>query len=149
MSRRGIKVISGDTVDPGALADYDVIGIDEVQFFGNVVDPCTQLAASGKIIIACGLDADHARRPFGCVPQLIAVAEDVVKLAAVCKCGADAAFTLRTVEATEIVLIGGKDKYRPVCRKCYEQRHGVNIVAESNRIHETKKELDVNTSSNN
>jgi len=99
---------------------YDVIGVDEGQFFPDVVQFCEDVAQLGKTVIVSALDGDFRRKPFGSILELIPLAEYVVKLSAVCMiCTADAAFSKRIVEGDEIEKIGGSDMYVAVCRKCY------------------------------
>lgn len=101
------------------LLEYDVIGIDEVQFIKNSVKEIQKLANIGKVIICAGLDADYRGRPFKRTKNLIPLAEDVKKLKAVCmKCSDDASFTARISAETDIEVIGGSDKYIAVCRNC-------------------------------
>lgn len=100
------------------LAEYEVIGIDEIQFFPDAV-ACVNYLAESRLVICAGLDADYLGLPFSSIGALVASAENVHKLKAVCmSCGADASFTKRTTEETELVIVGGKDKYKAVCRKC-------------------------------
>lgn len=99
---------------------YDCVGIDEGQFFKNLVKYCDKWANSGKIVIVSGLDSTFQRKPFGDILQLIPIAEKIEKLTAVCqKCGEDASFSKRTIKSDEVELIGGSDKYIAVCRTCY------------------------------
>jgi len=101
---------------------YDVIAIDEAQFFPEIVEISEKLANDGKIVIIAALDGTFQRKAFGRVHELISIAETVTKLSAVCiLCGEDAAFTQRTVESQQIELIGGQEMYRPVCRRCFFQ----------------------------
>jgi len=101
------------------LLGYDVIGIDEMQFFPDCVEVAQQLANNGKIVICSGLDGDFRAKPFGRVAEMIAIAEDVIKLTAVCvKCCKDASFTYKFASDDQIVDIGGADKYIPLCRSC-------------------------------
>lgn len=102
------------------VAEYDCIGIDEGQFFKNLAASCDKWANNGKIVIVSGLDSTFARKPFGEMPALMAIAEKIDKLSAVCQtCGQDAAYSKRKVESEEVELIGGADKYVASCRKCY------------------------------
>jgi thymidine kinase len=101
------------------IQNVDVIGIDEGQFYPDIDIFAEHFANLGKIIIISALDSDYKRRPFGKILELISKAEEYVKLTAVCKCGSDAAFTKRISNETEDIIIGGKDKYIAVCRKCY------------------------------
>ena len=97
-----------------------MIGVDEGQFFPDVVKFCEDVAELGKTVIVSALDGDFRRKPFGSILELIPLAEYVVKLSAVCMiCTADAAFSKRIVEGDEVEKIGGSDMYVAVCRKCY------------------------------
>lgn len=104
----------------------DVIGIDEVQFFGHdLPDVCNELANNGKRVIAAGLDMNYKAEPFSVMPQLLAIAEYITKVHAICiKCGSLANYSHRFVDDDDY-LIGGKDSYQPLCRHCYqnEQNH--------------------------
>jgi len=99
----------------------DVIGIDEAQFFDNgIVDSCKQLANNGKRVIIAGLDMDFQGNPFGPVPQLMSVAEYVTKVHAICgRCGNLATFSYRKTNEKDILLVGEKNIYEPLCRGCY------------------------------
>ncbi|CAK4076790.1 unnamed protein product [Aphanomyces euteiches] len=100
--------------------NYDVIGIDEGQFFSDLNTFCDQAANSGKIVIVAALDGTFERKPFQHVCNLIPQAESVTKLSAVCAiCGSDAAFTRRLVSSTAVELVGGSESYQPVCRNCF------------------------------
>ncbi|APG58283.1 thymidine kinase [BeAn 58058 virus] len=102
------------------MNNVDVIGIDEGQFFTDIVEFSENMANKGKIVIVSALDATYKREPFGNILNLVPLAEKVIKLNAICKiCFKDAAFTKRLCKSTEIELIGGEDKYSSVCRKCY------------------------------
>jgi thymidine kinase len=98
-----------------------VIGIDEAQFFDNKLpDICTTLANKGIRVIIAGLDMDFKGRPFGPMPTLMAIAESVTKVHAVCLiCGNPALYSYRLVPSKEKVLLGEKDSYEPRCRICY------------------------------
>ena len=102
---------------------FDVIGVDEGQFFPDVVAFCEKWANEGKTVIVAALDGDFKRTPFGAVLGLVPIAEDVTKLSAVCHgCGGDAAFTARAgaVATDEVELIGGSDLgYSASCRACF------------------------------
>ena len=105
------------------LADeVDVIGIDEAQFFdGDLVDVCRTLAEQGKRIIVAGLDQDYRGEPFEPIPQLMAIAEHVTKLHAICVvCGAPANHSQRIVPGEDRVLLGATEAYEPRCRHCFE-----------------------------
>ena len=93
--------------------NHDVIGIDEGQFFSDIIPFCERLASLGKIVIVACLDSDFRREPFGDICQLIAKAEKVTKLSSICHyCKEDAAFTSRLTAETAIKVIGGREKYR-------------------------------------
>jgi thymidine kinase len=107
-------------------ADCDVIGIDEAQFFDNsIVDVCNTLADSGKRILVAGLDMDYTGKPFGPMPALLSIAEFVTKVHAICtRCGNLAQYSFRKSMEEQQVLLGEKDIYEPLCRKCYNKAHG-------------------------
>ena len=98
-----------------------VVGIDEVQFFDDgVVDVCMQLADAGIRVIAAGLDQDYMRRPFGPMPALLAVAEDVSKMHAICvRCRGAAHYSQRVAGGDAQVQVGDAS-YEARCRSCYE-----------------------------
>ena len=99
---------------------YDVVGIDEGQFFPDIVEFCERVANAGKLVIVAALDGDCRRKPFGHIPELMPVAESVVKLNAVCsKCGTEAAFTRRFVEDARTEVVGGSEIYEALCRRCH------------------------------
>ena len=104
-------------------AEADVVGIDEAQFFDQgLVEVCTTLANQGKRVIIAGLDMDFQGQPFGPMPALCAVAEDVTKVHAICvKCGDLAYVSHRIVAGERRVLLGEKDEYEPLCRACYNE----------------------------
>jgi thymidine kinase len=105
----------------GKSIEFNVIGIDEAQFFDqNLISVCNQLANEGKRVIVAGLDMDYKGSPFGPMPDLMAKAEYVTKLNAICmKCGNPAHYSYRLVENEQQILLGEKDKYIPLCRKCF------------------------------
>ncbi|KXJ29246.1 Thymidine kinase, cytosolic [Exaiptasia diaphana] len=97
-----------------------VIGIDEGQFFPDVVDFAEEMASEGKTVIIAALDGTFQRQAFGNILNLVPLAESVVKLNAVCmNCYKDAAFTKRLSADQKVEVIGGADKYMSVCRDCY------------------------------
>jgi thymidine kinase len=104
-------------------SEAEVVGIDEAQFFDQgLVDVCLQLADQGTRVIVAGLDMDFKRNPFGPIPALCAVADDVTKVHAICvECGRLANYSHRLVENDKQVLLGETEEYRPLCRKCYLQ----------------------------
>ncbi len=103
--------------------DVDVIGIDEAQFFDNgLVDVVIKLANMGIRVIIAGLDMDFKGVPFGPIPGLMAVADYVTKVHAICvRCGSIAQFSHRLSEKEQVVLLGEKDIYEPLCRSCYNK----------------------------
>lgn len=105
-------------------SEADVIGIDEAQFFDEgLVEVCTILANRGKRVIVAGLDMDFRGMPFGPIPKLMAIAEEVTKVHAVCMdCGYTANFSHRLNDNENLVLLGEKDLYVPLCRECVSLR---------------------------
>lgn len=103
--------------------DVDVVGIDEAQFFDDQLPMvCEQLANSGIRVIVAGLDMDFAGKPFGPIPALLAKAEYVTKVHAICMtCGDLAQFSHRKIADEKLVLLGEVDEYEPLCRKCYTE----------------------------
>ena len=101
--------------------EVDVVGIDEAQFFDNeIANVCEILAIKGIRVIVAGLDKDFAGKPFGPMPQLLAIADYVTKLHAICVCcGNIASYSYRTTTQQKQFLLGEKDVYEPRCRKCY------------------------------
>lgn len=103
--------------------DVDVVGIDEAQFFDNQLPAvCEQLANSGIRVVIAGLDMDFSGKPFGPIPALLAKAEYVTKVHAICMtCGDLAQFSHRKIADESVVLLGEVDEYEPLCRKCYTE----------------------------
>ena len=104
-------------------SEADVVGIDEAQFFDEgLVDVCNQLADAGKRVIIAGLDMDFKGNPFGPMPQLCAIAEDVTKVHAICvRCGNLAHISHRIVAGEKQVMLGELQEYEPLCRQCYNE----------------------------
>lgn len=102
--------------------DSDVVGIDEAQFFGDdLTEVCRQLAESGKRVIVAGLDQDYLGQPFEPMPQIMAIAEYVTKLHAICVvCGNPANHSQRLSGGTSRVLLGAEEAYEPRCRDCFD-----------------------------
>ncbi|WP_437918268.1 thymidine kinase [Sphingobacterium sp. LRF_L2] len=102
-------------------AETKVVGIDEAQFFDDELPHvCIQLANKGVRVIVAGLDMDFKGQPFGPIPALMAIAEHVTKVHAVCvQCGAPANYSYRISDNKDKVLLGEKDSYEPRCRSCY------------------------------
>ncbi len=101
--------------------DVDVIGIDEAQFLDDELpNVCQQLANQGVRVIIAGLDMDFMGKPFGPMPTLMAMAEDVTKVHAICvRCGSQAQFSHRTIAGDKLVVLGETESYEPLCRACY------------------------------
>ena len=104
-------------------SDVDVVGIDEAQFFDHgIVDVCRQLANSGVRVIVAGLDMDYMGKPFGPMPELMATAEYVTKVHAICvRCGDLAHHSHRLTADDKQVLLGAHDTYQPICRHCFNE----------------------------
>ncbi|MDO4310049.1 MAG: thymidine kinase [Prevotella sp.] len=104
-------------------SDIDVVGIDEAQFLDNgIVDVCNTLANRGVRVIVAGLDMDYQGVPFGPIPALCAIADEVSKVHAICvKCGALAYVSHRIVDNDRRVLLGETGEYEPLCRDCYQK----------------------------
>ena len=104
-------------------SDIDVVGIDEAQFFDNsIVDVCNELANRGVRVIVAGLDMDFRGQPFGPLPALCAIADDVTKVHAICvRCGSLAYVSHRKVPGERQVMLGEMQEYEPLCRQCYQQ----------------------------
>lgn len=104
-------------------SDIDVVGIDEAQFFDpGIVEVCNELANKGVRIICAGLDMDFKGKPFGPMPELMAIADDVTKVHAICvRCGSLAYVSHRIVAGEKRVLLGETGEYEPLCRECYLQ----------------------------
>jgi len=102
-------------------SNVDVVGIDEAQFFDNgLADVCNKLANKGIRVVVAGLDMDFSGRPFGPMPAVMATAEYVTKVHAICvECGNLANYSYRIAEDTKVVLLGERDVYKPLCRRCY------------------------------
>ena len=103
--------------------DVDVVGIDEAQFFDeSIIDICSALADKGIRVVVAGLDMDFARKPFGPMPGLLSIAEYITKVHAICmRCGNLAQYSFRKSAEEKIVLLGEKDVYEPLCRRCYNK----------------------------
>lgn len=103
--------------------DVDVVGIDEAQFFDEELpNVCKQLADMGIRVIVAGLDLDYLGKPFGPIPNLLATAEYVTKVHAICMhCGDLAYVSHRTISNDKLVVLGETDSYEPLCRLCYNK----------------------------
>lgn len=105
--------------------EVDVIGIDEAQFFdAELPFVCNQMANEGMRVIVAGLDMDYLGKPFGPIPALLATAEYVTKVHAICmNCGELAHYSHRTITNDKLVVLGEKDSYEPLCRKCFQEKY--------------------------
>ena len=125
------------------LKQYDVIGIDEGQFFADLVEVCEELALMGKIVLIAALNGDFRMEPFPVIQRIIAKADKIKLLKAYCfNCHKDAKFSLRIVQSNETVLIGAGEAYKPACRECHvyfsKQREKGNLDIKN--IQEKEKE---------
>ena len=123
--------------------NYDVIGIDEGQFFADLVEVCEELALMGKIVLIAALNGDFRMEPFPVIQRIIAKADKIKLLKAYCfNCHKDAKFSLRIVQSNETVLIGAGEAYKPACRECHvffsKQRENGNLDIKN--IQEKEKE---------
>lgn len=120
------SILSTPVESSGAIlllsSDIDVVGIDEAQFFDpGIVTVCNELANRGVRVICAGLDMDFKGEPFGPMPNLMAIADDVTKVHAICvRCGSLAYVSHRIVSSDKRVLLGETGEYEPLCRECYE-----------------------------
>lgn len=127
VSHQGNEIISKPVPLSNSIllmtADPDVIGIDEAQFFDNELpEVCNQLADRGIRVIVAGLDLDYSGRPFGPIPQLMAMAEYVTKVHAICmQCGNLAYVSYRKTNEESLVLLGETQNYEPLCRICFNK----------------------------
>ncbi|MBK5194971.1 MAG: thymidine kinase [Proteiniphilum sp.] len=102
-------------------SEVEVVGIDEAQFFDEgLIEVCQQLADQGIRVIVAGLDMDFKRVPFGPIPGLCAIADDVIKVHDIClRCGNLANYSHRLVKNDKQIMLGETEEYQPLCRKCY------------------------------
>jgi len=132
------------------LEDYDVIGIDEGQFFPDVVEFSEDMANKGKTVVIAALDGTFQRKAFAAILELVPLAEHVIKLNAVCmNCFGEGSFTKRISADQEVEVIGGADKYMATCRSCF---FAPVVVPASPRIplkilSETKENVPLETNS--
>lgn len=104
--------------------EVEVVGIDEAQFFDNELpNVCNQLANNGVRVVVAGLDMDFKGEPFGPMPHILAIANFITKVHAICiQCGALAQFSYRKVKGDQQVMLGETDSYVPLCRKCFNEK---------------------------
>ncbi len=119
-----IAVATSESLEERVHEETQVVAIDEAQFFDRgIVEVCERLANRGVRVIAAGLDQDYLGRPFPPMPELMAIAEDVTKVHAVCSvCGGPASRSQRLIPQTTTVLVGGAEAYEARCRSCFEPR---------------------------
>lgn len=126
-SKSNVNFVSSKELNGLDIKEYDVIGIDESQFFDDLEEVVSWCDLHKKKVIIAGLDGDYKRDKFGKILDLIPKAEKIEKLTAYCKICAgknprivkEASFTKRIEESEDQILVGGSDKYLPVCRSCY------------------------------
>lgn len=117
------STVVGSAAEILKAEDYDVVAVDEAQFMDKALaDVCNTLADKGIRVIIAGLDMDYRGRPFGPIPALLAIADEVTKVHAICvRCGALAYVSHRLVKNNRRVLLGEQDAYEPLCRDCYNK----------------------------
>ncbi len=122
-------------------ADIEVVGIDEAQFFDEgLPDVCAQLASLGVRVIVAGLDMDFQGRPFGPMPRLLAIAEYVTKVHAICmRCGELATYSHRTHASRDLIHLGETDSYEPLCRACFDKARAERSIAADPGISSAEK----------
>ena len=125
VSHEGTSILSTPVDSSASILlmgqESDVVGIDEAQFFDeHIVEVCNELASKGIRVIVAGLDLDFKGQPFGPMPALLAIADEVTKVHAICvRCGALAYVSHRIVAGEKQVMLGEKQEYEPLCRECY------------------------------
>lgn len=119
-----VAVGTSESLEARVSDETQVVAIDEAQFFDRgIVDVAQRLADRGVRVIIAGLDQDYLGRPFYPMPELMAVAEEVTKVHAICTaCGAEASRSQRLISETGTVLVGGSESYEARCRGCFEAR---------------------------
>jgi thymidine kinase len=124
ISVEAVAVSSSSGIEERVADDTEVIAIDEAQFFDvGIVEVCDRLASRGFRVICAGLDQDYLGRPFPPMPDLMAIAEEVTKVHAVCSvCGHAASRSQRLIAESTTVLVGGSESYEARCRSCFEAR---------------------------
>jgi thymidine kinase len=115
-------------------SEVEVVGIDEDQFFDmGLVEVCRQLADQGVRVIVAGLDMDFKRNPFGPMPLLCSIADDVTKVHAICvECGRLANYSFRTIANDKLVVLGEMQEYKPLCRACYNKQQEKQVLQANN-----------------
>ena len=104
------------------INNTDVIAIDEVQFFDeHILSVCQTIVENEKIVVVSGLDLDYKAQPFGSMPKILALADEIIKLNAICTfCEGHARYSHRISAEKDTIILGEKDKYVPLCRSCYK-----------------------------
>lgn len=126
VSHNSTSILSTPVESPSSIlllaGNVDVVGIDEAQFFDDsIIEVCQTLASQGVRVIVAGLDMDFLGKPFGPMPYLMAVAEHVTKVHAICvRCGDPALHSHRLSKNDKLVVLGEKDIYEPICRHCFD-----------------------------
>lgn len=120
------KKVKCTELDSALFSDYEVVGIDEAHFFSGLVEFCTSLASRKISVLVCGLNGDRYRKPFTGLTDLIPYVDDIqfkTALCSLCKDGTQGIFSMMHVNDTygSVEVVGGADKYKPVCRVCYER----------------------------
>jgi len=136
--RQTYKAISAGNLNQvrSKVQEFEVIGVDEGQFFPDVVQFCEDMAKLKKTVIVAALDGDYLRKPFGNIIDLVPLAESVVKLSAVCmNCYGEGSFTKRICGGTQLEVIGGTDKYMAACRECHENINAPLSTVNGNTNH--------------
>jgi thymidine kinase len=130
ISVEALAVANSESLEARVTDDCDVVAIDEAQFFDSgIVEVADRLAARGLRVIVAGLDQDYRGRPFHPMPELMAIAEEVTKVHAVCTvCGSTASRSQRLLPEGETVLVGGSDAYEARCRSCFVARDAPRTV---------------------
>lgn len=127
VSHDSTRIVATPIVDAAQMLmiepDVKVVGVDEAQFFGNnIVAVVKELSERGLRVIVAGLDMDYLGKPFGPMPALMSIAEDVQKVHAICvRCGNLANFSHRLSKSHDLVVLGEKDIYEPLCRECFNR----------------------------
>ena len=131
MSIPAVVVSSADEILERLDPATRVIGVDEAQFFDDALPGiCDRLADEGRRVIVAGLDQDYLGRPFGPMPQILAIAEKITKTLAICVlCGKPSHRTDRVIETEAVIEVGAVEKYRALCRGCYAEKwSGIEAV---------------------
>jgi thymidine kinase len=140
VSHSGLEISSALVKDAAEILTKveprtEVIGIDEAQFLGEaLIEVCTKLADMGKRVIVSGLDTDFMGRPFEPMPRLLAVAEEITKLLAICvRCGNPAVNTQRLVASEDLIVVGAAGMYEARCRRCFEPQLATQKIEEEKK----------------